>query len=69
MSETWVEEDGWKKVRDKLLEGFIWGWQAATKKHVKGRWDCNRNKEGINRERNRDGGQRKRNNGGVCEAV
>lgn len=37
LSETWVEEESWKTVREKLPAGFIWGWQAATRKHVKER--------------------------------
>ncbi|XP_011884026.1 PREDICTED: golgin subfamily A member 6-like protein 22, partial [Vollenhovia emeryi] len=37
MMETWVEEKGWGKVRDRLPEGFIWRMQAAVKKNKKGR--------------------------------
>ncbi|XP_011858385.1 PREDICTED: golgin subfamily A member 6-like protein 22 [Vollenhovia emeryi] len=37
MMETWVEEKGWRKVRDRLPEGFIWRMQAAVKKNKKGR--------------------------------
>lgn len=36
LSETWVEEKG-KKVREKFTERFIWGWQTATRKHLKGK--------------------------------
>lgn len=37
LSETWVEEEGWGRIKEKLLGGFILGWQAATREHVKGR--------------------------------
>lgn len=25
LSETWAEEDGWKRIRDKFPGEFIWG--------------------------------------------
>lgn len=37
LSETWVEETSWRRIREKLPDGFIWGWKAATRKHVKRR--------------------------------
>lgn len=31
MSETWIEEKGWEKVKSKLMEGYKWGMQFAKK--------------------------------------
>lgn len=36
LMETWVDEKGWEKVKDKLSRGFDWRMQAATRKNKKG---------------------------------
>lgn len=35
--ETWVEEKGWKYVRKRLSDGYIWRMQAAKRRNKKGR--------------------------------
>lgn len=37
LMETWVDEKGWKKVRDKLPKGYKWEKQWVGKKNKKGR--------------------------------
>lgn len=37
MSETWIEEKGWGKIKDKLPRGYIWRMQAARRRKRKGR--------------------------------
>jgi len=37
LSETWVEERNWGKVKSKLPRGFIWNTQWATKENKRGR--------------------------------
>lgn len=37
MSETWTDEKGWKRVKEKLPQGFKWGVQCAKRKSKKGR--------------------------------
>lgn len=37
MSETWVEEKGWGRVKDKLPAGFICKMQAAKRRNKEGR--------------------------------
>lgn len=35
--ETWIEEKGWGKMKDRMPEGYIWGVQMAKKEHRRGR--------------------------------
>lgn len=35
--ETWVEEKGWKYVKKRLSDGYIWRMQAAKRRNKKGR--------------------------------
>lgn len=37
LMETWVDEKGWRKVKNWLPKGFKWGVQFASKKNKKGR--------------------------------
>ncbi|XP_029680877.1 uncharacterized protein LOC115246303 [Formica exsecta] len=37
MSETWIEEKGWGKVKDRLPKEFTWKMQTAKRKNKKGR--------------------------------
>lgn len=37
MLETWLDEKGWKRVRERLPEGYEWGRQLARRKNKKGR--------------------------------
>ena len=37
MSETWMEEKEWGKIKKKLPKGYIWGTQWASRKSKKGR--------------------------------
>ena len=37
LMETWLDENGWNKIRNKLPEGYNWEVQIATKKNKKGR--------------------------------
>lgn len=37
MSETWVDEKGWERIKDNLLKGYIWGKQLAKGRDRKGR--------------------------------
>lgn len=36
LMETWVDEKGWEKVKEKLSRGFDWRMQAAIRKNKKG---------------------------------
>lgn len=36
LMETWVDEKGWEKIKEKLFRGFDWRMQAATRKNKKG---------------------------------
>ncbi|XP_029155012.1 uncharacterized protein PF11_0207-like, partial [Nylanderia fulva] len=37
LSETWMEEEGWKKMRRYLPKGYVWGVQGASRKKKRGR--------------------------------
>ncbi|XP_070157223.1 uncharacterized protein [Polyergus mexicanus] len=37
LMETWVDEKGWRGVKNKLQKGFKWGVQYASRKNKKGR--------------------------------
>lgn len=37
MSETWIEEKGWERVKERLPEGYTWKEQTARREHKKGR--------------------------------
>jgi len=37
LSETWVEEKGWERIKGKLPRGYIWRVQFAKKRSKKGR--------------------------------
>lgn len=37
LSETWVEEKGWDKVKGRLLGGYEWAAQMAKRRNRKGR--------------------------------
>lgn len=37
MSETWLEEKGWKRIRDRMTKGFRWEAQMASRKNRKRR--------------------------------
>ncbi|XP_029163724.1 golgin subfamily A member 6-like protein 22, partial [Nylanderia fulva] len=37
LTETWMEEKSWKKVRRMLPKGYIWGVQGASRKNERGR--------------------------------
>lgn len=36
-SDTWIEEKDWRKIKNKLPQDYVWGWQAATRTHRRGR--------------------------------
>lgn len=35
--ETWVEEKGWKRLKERLPRGYVWKCQAAKRRNRKGR--------------------------------
>lgn len=37
LTETWAEEETWKKVRNRLSEKFVWNYIPARKEMKKGR--------------------------------
>lgn len=37
LTETWIEKKGWKKIKDKLPNKFIWNYTAARRVSKKGR--------------------------------
>lgn len=37
LMETWVKKKGWKKIRRRLPDGYVWKTQAAKRKYKKGR--------------------------------
>lgn len=37
LSETWVDEIGWERIRGNLLIGYKWGTQLAKRRSKKGR--------------------------------
>jgi len=37
MSETWIEEKGWERIRERILKGIRWEAQMANRKNMKGR--------------------------------
>lgn len=37
LSETWMDEKAWKRIRGRLPEGYRWGVQNAKRKNRKGR--------------------------------
>jgi len=37
MLETWVEEKGWEKIKERMTKGFRWEAQMASRKNRKGR--------------------------------
>lgn len=57
MSETWVEERDWKKIKKGLPEGFEWGVQWASRKSRRGkkyRGNVNGNKKDDNGEEDKN---------------
>jgi len=37
LSETWVDEKGWDRIKEKLPKGYKWGTQIAKRRSRKGR--------------------------------
>lgn len=37
LSETWIEDKGWDRWKEKSPGGFVWGWQGATRVKRRGR--------------------------------
>lgn len=37
MSETWIDEKGWEKIKNRLSKTHIWEGRHATKEKKKGR--------------------------------
>jgi len=41
LSETWLEEKRWVKIKNLLPRGYVWNTQWATRKNKKGRaWEA-----------------------------
>lgn len=35
--ETWVDEDRWKKIKDRVPNNYVWNCVPARREHIKGR--------------------------------
>lgn len=71
LSETWVEEESWKTVREKLPAGVYLGVASGDEKTCKRKGkegDGKGNKKKTSKGRYRDGGRGEGNNDGVREA-
>lgn len=70
LSETWMDEKGWERIKDSLPKGYKWGEQLVKRRSRKGRGsgrnDCGNKKE-VNGERTEDKIRKRRINGRKSE--
>lgn len=60
LSETWLQEKGWERIKRRLPKGFIWEMQEAGKRNKKGRAMGGMvmgRREGIRMEKDKGGGE------------